>query len=41
MDEAFLNNAMSVLGQDGVVSIKVRAWLNSDKSIRHQRSSPK
>ena len=24
MDEAFLSNAMSILGQDGVVSIKVR-----------------
>ena len=23
MDETFLNNAMSILGQDGVVSIKV------------------
>ena len=23
MDEAFLSNAMSILGQDGVVSIKV------------------
>ena len=24
MDEAFLSNAMSILGQDGVVSIKVK-----------------
>ena len=27
MDEAFLSNAMSILGQDGVVSIKVKKML--------------